>query len=66
MRKVRDALVEVMIIILIGGLIGGVLALVSNLFVIGVQWFGQQREASDMLSVTLAVEIVAVSSMHLC
>ena len=63
MQKVRDALIEVIIIILIGGLIGAVLAVVSNLFVIGVQWFGQQREASEMLSLTIAGDTVSFSSV---
>jgi CIC family chloride channel protein len=63
MQKLRDALIEVVIIILIGGLIGAVLAVVSNLFVIGVQWFGQQREASDMLSFTIAGDSLSFSSV---
>ena len=63
MNKVRDALVEVVIIILVGGLIGAVLAVVSNLFVIGVQWFGQQREASDMLSLSIGGDTVSFSSV---
>ena len=50
MHRVREALVEVFIIFLVGGLIGAVLAVVSNLFVIGVQSFSQQREASDLPS----------------
>ena len=63
MQKLRDALIEVIIIILIGGLIGAVLAVVSNLFVIGVQWFGQQRETSEMLSLTIAGDSVSFSSV---
>ena len=63
MKKVRDALVEVAIIVLVGGLIGAVLAVVSNLFVIGVQWFGQQREASDILSLPIGGDTVSFSSL---
>jgi chloride channel protein, CIC family len=36
MKKIREALLEVIIILFVGGLIGAVLALVSNLFVTGV------------------------------
>ena len=43
MNRVREALVEVFIIFCVGGLIGAALAIVSNLFVMGVQYFGQQR-----------------------
>lgn len=63
MNKVRDALVEVAIIILVGGMIGAVLAVVSNLFVIGVQWFGQQREASDILSLSIGGDSASFSSL---
>jgi len=63
MIKVRDALSEVMAIIIVGGLIGAVLAIVSNLFVSGVQWFGQQREASELFSLTIAGETVSFSSV---
>lgn len=63
MPRVREALVEVFIIFLVGGLIGAVLAVVSNLFVMGVQWFGQQREASDLLSFTLGDQSLSFSSV---
>ena len=63
MNKIRDALLEVVIIILVGGLIGAVLAVVSNLFVMGVQWFGHQREASELLSVSIGGESVSFSSV---
>jgi chloride channel protein, CIC family len=63
MIKVRDALSEVVAIIFVGGLIGAVLAIVSNLFVSGVQWFGQQREASEMFSLTIAGDSVSFSSV---
>ena len=63
MHRVREALVEVFIIFLVGGLIGAVLAVVSNLFVMGVQWFGQQREASDLLSFTLGDQSLSFSSV---
>ncbi len=63
MNKIRDALLEVVIIILVGGLIGAVLAVVSNLFVMGVQWFGHQREASELLSVSIGGESISFSSV---
>ena len=63
MNKIREALLEVVIIILVGGLIGAVLAVVSNLFVMGVQWFGHQREASELLSVSIGGESVSFSSV---
>ena len=63
MHKVRDALIELMVIILIGGLIGAVLAIVSNLFVTGVQWFGHQREVSDILSLSIGGDSISFSSV---
>ena len=63
MHKVRDALLEVVIILLVGGLIGAVLAIVSNLFVMGVQWFGLQREVSDLLSLTIGGQTISFSSV---
>jgi CIC family chloride channel protein len=63
MNKVRDALLEVVVIIFVGGLIGAVLAIVSNLFVMGVQWFGQQRDASSLLSVSFGDTTVSFSSV---
>ena len=50
MAKIKDALVEMLIVFLVGGLIGAVLAVVSNLFVSGVQYFSDQREASEFYS----------------
>ena len=47
MHRLREALFEAFITILIGGLIGAVLAVVSNLFIMGVQYLGGQREALD-------------------
>ena len=63
MHRVREALLEVFIIFCVGGLIGAVLAIVSNLFVSGVQYFGQQREASDLLTVTLGDQSLSFSSV---
>ena len=50
MLRLREALFEAFITLLIGGLIGAVLAVVSNLFVMGVQYLGGQREASTLLT----------------
>jgi CIC family chloride channel protein len=63
MHKVREALTEVFTIFCVGGLIGGVLAIVSNLFVSGVQYFGQQREASDLLAITIGDQTLSFSSL---
>jgi CIC family chloride channel protein len=63
MHKVREALTEMFTIFCVGGLIGGVLAIVSNLFVSGVQYFGQQREASDLLAITIGDQTLSFSSL---
>ena len=51
----QNFVTEIILIIMIGGVIGATLAMVSNLFVIGVQWFEQQREASTLLPCILAI-----------
>ena len=63
MHKLRDASLEIVLIILIGGLIGATLAIVSNLFVIGVYWFEQQREASTLFSLTIGDQPLSFSSV---
>lgn len=63
MHKLRDASLEIILIILIGGLIGATLAIVSNLFVIGVYWFEQQREASMLFSVNIGGQLLSFSSV---
>jgi CIC family chloride channel protein len=63
MHKLRDASLEIILIILIGGLIGATLAIVSNLFVIGVYWFEQQREASTLFSVSIGDQLLSFSSV---
>ena len=63
MHRVREALIEVFIIFCVGGLIGAALALVSNLFVLGVQYFSQQRQASELLSFTLGDQSLSFSSV---
>ena len=63
MHRLREALFEAFITILIGGLIGAVLAVVSNLFVMGVQYLGGQREASTLLTFSIGDEIISLSSL---
>jgi CIC family chloride channel protein len=63
MHKLREASLEILLIILIGGLIGATLAIVSNLFVIGVYWFEQQREASTLFSLTIGDQQLSFSSV---
>ena len=63
MHKLRDASLEIILIILVGGLIGATLAIVSNLFVIGVYWFEQQREASTLFSVNIGDQLLSFSSV---
>ena len=63
MHKVRDASLEIILIILIGGLIGATLAIVSNLFVIGVHWFEQQREVSTLVSLNIGDQRLSFSSL---
>jgi CIC family chloride channel protein len=63
MQKLRDASLEIILIILIGGLIGATLAIVSNLFIIGVHWFELQREASSLFSLNLGNHLVSFSSV---
>ena len=63
MHKVRDASLEIILIILIGGLIGATLAIVCNLFVIGVHWFELQREASTLFSLNIGDQLLSFSSV---
>jgi CIC family chloride channel protein len=63
MHKLRDASLEIILIILIGGLIGATLAIVTNLFVIGVYWFEQQREASTLFTVNIGDQLLSFSSV---
>jgi CIC family chloride channel protein len=63
MHKVRDASLEIILIILVGGLIGATLAIVCNLFVIGVYWFEQQREASTLFSINIGDQLLSFSSV---
>ncbi|MDB2547720.1 hypothetical protein N9X47_01975 [Porticoccaceae bacterium] len=51
MFKLREALVEACITLIIGGLIGATVGVVANLFVIGVESLGAHREASSLFSV---------------
>ena len=63
MHKLRDASLEIILIILVGGLIGATLAVVSNLFVIGVQWFELQRQASSLFAFNIGDQILSFSSV---
>jgi CIC family chloride channel protein len=63
MHKVRNASLEIILILLVGGLIGATLAIVSNLFIIGVYWFEQQREASSLFSLSIGDQVISFSSV---
>ena len=63
MQKLRDASLEIILIILVGGLIGATLAVVSNLFVIGVQWFELQRQASSLFAFNIGDQSLSFSSV---
>ena len=63
MTKVREALVEVVIILFVGSLIGAVLAAVSNLFVLGVQFFTKQRELSELFIFSFGEQSINYSSV---
>ncbi len=63
MRNVRGALLEVTIILCIGGLIGAALAVVSNCFIIGAEYLGSQRENSRVLSLSYGDQSISLSSL---
>ena len=63
MFKLREALVEACITLIIGGLIGATVGVVANLFVIGVESLGAHREASSLFSVNLGAQTVSLSSL---
>jgi CIC family chloride channel protein len=63
MFKLREALVEACITLIIGGLIGATVGVVANLFVIGVESLGAHREASSLFSVNLGGQTVSLSSL---
>jgi len=63
MNRIKEAFLEVFIVFIVGGLIGASLAIVSNLFVSSVQWFGQQRESVDFLTTTIGNQTIAFSSL---
>ena len=63
MKKFREAILEVFIVFVVGGLIGSILAVVSNLFVAGVLWMTAQRASSDFLDVTVAGQVLSFSSL---
>ena len=64
MTKVREALVEVVIILFVGSLIGAVLAVVSNLFVLGVQFFTKQRELSELFIISFGEQTFNYSACY--
>ena len=63
MAKVKEALIEMGIVFVVGGLIGAVLAVVSNLFVSGVQFFSDQRDSSDLFVLTFSEYSVSFSPL---
>ena len=63
MSRVREALIEVVIILVVGSLIGAVLAAVSNLFVMGVQYFTRQRELTEIFTISFGEQSINYSSV---
>lgn len=63
MERVREALLEASIILIVGSLIGAVLAVVSNGFVSGVQFFTEQREISGLFTLNLGEQSLNLSSL---
>ena len=63
MNRVKEAFLEVFIVFVVGGLIGTSLAVVSNLFVSSVQWFGQKRESADFLTASFGDQTISFSSL---
>ena len=63
MKKAKEAVLEVFIVFVVGGLIGSSLAVVSNLFVAGVQWMTTQRANADFFDVTLGGQVLSFSSL---
>ena len=63
MKRAKEAVLEVFIVFVVGGLIGSSLAVVSNLFVAGVQWMTTQRANADFFDVTLGGQVLSFSSL---
>ena len=63
LKTVRAPLAELVTIIIIGTLIGLVLAIVSNLFVSGVQYFSSQRSSSHIFLFSLNDVTINFSSI---
>jgi CIC family chloride channel protein len=63
MKQVKDAFVEVLVIFFVGGLVGSIMSVVSNLFVIAVKWVSQQRINSDILNINVGGFDISMSSL---
>ena len=63
MKQVKDAFVEVLVIFFVGGLVGSIMSVVSNLFVIAVKWLSQQRMNSDILNINFGGFDLSMSSL---
>ena len=63
MKQIKDAFVEVLVIFFVGGLVGSIMAVVSNLFVMAVKWVSQQRMSSDILNISVGDYELSMSSL---
>lgn len=62
-HRLKDTGIELLIVFAIGGLIGGLMALTSNAYVGGVQFFTDFREQSSLVEITLAGSQFALTSV---
>ena len=60
-HRLKEAVIEVLVVLAVGSLIGAVLALVSNLFVSGVEFFSSQRNSSTFFTITVADNEISYS-----
>ena len=63
MKQIKDAFLEVLVIFFVGGLVGSIMAVVSNLFVMAVKWVSEQRMSSDILNISVGDYELSMSSL---